>query len=118
MSKSLSGVSRRDVIKTVAGVSFFPTVAFSKSSQKRESAKVVIVGGGYGGITAAKYLKKENPNLSVILVEERPFFMSCPLSNHFLAGLMELTPLCFAYNVLEVKHGVKIIRGQGISCRT
>jgi sulfide dehydrogenase [flavocytochrome c] flavoprotein subunit len=110
MSKSLSGVSRRDVIKTVAGVSFFPTVAFSKSSQKRESAKVVIVGGGYGGITAAKYLKKENPNLSVILVEERPFFMSCPLSNHFLAGLMELTPLCFAYNVLEVKHGVKIIR--------
>ncbi len=77
--------------------------------QKRQKAQVVIVGGGYGGVTTAKYLKKENPNLDVVLIEERPFFMSCPMSNHFLAGLMELTPLCFSYNVLEVKYGVRVL---------
>ena len=69
---------------------------------------MVVVGGGYGGVTVAKYLKKENPNLDVVLIEERPFFMSCPMSSHFLAGLMELTPLCFSYNVLEVKHGIDL----------
>ncbi len=72
-------------------------------------ARVVVVGGGYGGVTTAKYLKKENPDLSVTLIEERPFFMSCPMSNHFLAGLMELTQLCFSYNILPVKHGVNFI---------
>lgn len=109
MLKRSSGVSRRDLIKSTVGVSLFPVLAFSQVPAKREKAQVVIVGGGYGGVTAAKYLKKENPDLSVTLIEERHFFMSCPLSNHFLAGLMELTPLCFAYNVLETKHGVKVI---------
>ncbi|MEZ0361298.1 MAG: FAD-dependent oxidoreductase [Hydrogenobacter sp.] len=109
MLRRSSGVSRRDLIKSTVGVSLFPVLAFSQVSAKREKAQVVIVGGGYGGVTAAKYLKKENPDLSVTLIEERHFFMSCPLSNHFLAGLMELTPLCFAYNVLETKYGVKVI---------
>lgn len=114
MSRKSSGVSRRDLIKSAVGVSIFPTLAFTKGEAKRENAQVVIVGGGYGGVTTAKYLKKENPKLSVILIEQRHFFMSCPLSNHFLAGLMELTPLCFAYNVLEVKYGVKVINDKVI----
>jgi len=114
MSKKSSGVNRRELIKSVALVSVLPYVSFAKDNKKSDSAQVVIVGGGYGGTTAAKYLKKENPNLSVILIEEKSFFMSCPLSNHFLAGLMELTPLCFAYNILETKYGVKVINDKVI----
>lgn len=110
MSRQWSDVSRRSFLvgATAFGIAA-PLLVYSKP-QKREKANVVIVGGGYGGVTAAKYLKRENPNLEVILIEERPFFMSCPMSNHFLVGLKELTPLCFSYNVLEVKYGVRVIK--------
>ncbi|WPM31384.1 FAD/NAD(P)-binding oxidoreductase [Hydrogenobacter sp. T-2] len=109
MSKQWSGVNRRELIGgAVAFGLTAPLMAYAKL-QKRQKAQVVVVGGGYGGVTTAKYLKKENPNLDVVLIEERPFFMSCPMSNHFLTGLMELTPLCFSYNVLETRYGVRVI---------
>ncbi|MFN3598262.1 MAG: FAD/NAD(P)-binding oxidoreductase [Aquificaceae bacterium] len=110
MSKQWSGVSRRDLLvgAGILGIST-PLLVYSKT-QARQKAQVVIVGGGYGGVTTAKYLKKENPSLDVVLIEERPFFMSCPMSNHFLAGFMELTPLCFSYNILEVKYGVRVVQ--------
>ncbi len=109
MSRQLSGVSRRELLAGAGLIALStPILAYSKPA-KRQKAQVVIVGGGYGGITVAKYLKKENPQLDVVLIEERPFFMSCPMSNHFLAGLIELTQLCFSYNVLEVKYGIRVI---------
>jgi len=109
MSNQLSGVSRRELIVGSALVGITAPLFVYSKAQNRLKAQVVVVGGGYGGVTVAKYLKKENPNLDVVLIEERPFFMSCPMSNHFLAGLMELTPLCFSYNVLEVKHGIRVL---------
>ncbi|MDW8294003.1 MAG: FAD/NAD(P)-binding oxidoreductase [Aquificaceae bacterium] len=109
MSKQWLGVNRRELLSGAVAVGLSaPLLAYSVP-QKRQKAQVVVVGGGYGGVTTAKYLKRENPNLDVVLIEERPFFMSCPMSNHFLAGLMELSSLCFSYNVLEVKHGVRMI---------
>lgn len=109
MSKQWSGVNRRELIGGAVAFGLTAPLMVYARPQKRQKAQVVIVGGGYGGVTTAKYLKKENPNLDVVLIEERPFFMSCPMSNHFLAGLMELTPLCFSYNVLEVKYGVRVL---------
>ncbi len=109
MSKQWSGVNRRELIGGAVAFGLTAPLMVYARTQKRQKAQVVIVGGGYGGVTTAKYLKKENPNLDVVLIEERPFFMSCPMSNHFLAGLMELTPLCFSYNVLEVKYGVRVL---------
>jgi len=110
MSKKSSGVNRREFLVGASAIGLTaPLLVYSKP-QKRLKAQVVVVGGGYGGVTTAKYLKKENPQLDVVLIEERPFFMSCPMSNHFLAGLIELAPLCFSYNVLEVKYGVKVIQ--------
>ncbi len=109
MFKQWSSVNRREFLGGAVALGLSaPLMAYAKTP-KRQKAQVVIVGGGYGGVTTAKYLKKENPNLEVVLIEERPFFMSCPMSNHLLAGLMELTPLCFSYNVLEVKYGVKVL---------
>jgi len=72
--------------------------------------RVVVVGGGYGGITAAKYVKKLNPDVEVLLIEQNPFFVSCPMSNLFLVDLLNFSSLCFPYNTLNVKYGVKILR--------
>ncbi|WP_333784845.1 FAD/NAD(P)-binding oxidoreductase [Thermocrinis sp.] len=105
-------VNRRDLIKgTLAGAISLPSAVYARkeSVTRREKAKVVIVGGGYGGVSVANQLKKENPEISVILIEERPFFVSCPMSNHFLVGLIDFGSLCFSYNSLEAR-GIKVIQ--------
>lgn len=55
---------------------------------KASGARVVVVGGGWSGLTMAKYLKKENSGFDVVLVEPNSMFMSCPLSNLWLAGIV------------------------------
>ena len=105
-------VNRRDLLKgTIAGAFALPSIAYSKTEKfiKRGKANVVIVGGGYGGVSVANQLKRENPEISVTLIEEKPFFVSCPMSNHFLVGLIDFGSLCFSYNSLEAK-GIKVVR--------
>ncbi len=59
--------------------------------------RVVVVGGGWSGLSMAKYLKQEKPDFDVVLVERRAMFMSCPMSNLWLAGLIELEFLVHSY---------------------
>ncbi len=107
-----SGVSRREFILAGASVPLISGV-ISKSSfgavSKSKGKRVVIVGGGYGGVTCAKYIKKQAPEAEVFLIEKNQVFISCPLSNHFLVGLINYSSLCFPYNRLYTKYGVKII---------
>ncbi|WP_448587384.1 NAD(P)/FAD-dependent oxidoreductase [Thermocrinis sp.] len=107
-----STVSRRDLLKgTIAGAVAFPSLVYAKKERliRREKTAVVIVGGGYGGVSVANHLKRENPEISVTIIEERPFFVSCPMSNHFLVGLIDFGSLCFSYNSLEAR-GIRVIR--------
>lgn len=64
---------------------------------KAKAPRVVVVGGGWSGLTAAKYLKKEDPKLDVVLVEKNATFMSCPLSNLWITGLLDLEFLTHSY---------------------
>ncbi len=120
MQRKVSSVNRRQFLLGSGGLavasvsaSSFPVVAkpVSKSSlmPSPKGNRVVIVGGGWGGITAAKYVKKDNPNAEVILIEKNHMFISCPMSNHFLFGLLDYESLCYPYNTLRVKHDVKVI---------
>jgi NADH dehydrogenase FAD-containing subunit len=57
---------------------------------KAKGPRVIVVGGGWSGLTAAKYIKKENPKFDVVLIERRATFMSCPISNLWLADVVNL----------------------------
>ena len=109
-----STVNRRDLIL----VSGFGLLAVSVPKSlifgEPKGNRVVIVGGGYGGVTTAKYVKKLSPEAEVILIEKNPLFVSCPLSNHYLVGLIDYGSLCFPYNNLVVKYGVKFINEEVI----
>ena len=59
--------------------------------------RVVVVGGGWSGLSIAKYTKIFAPNADVILVEERQEFISCPLSNLWLVGQIDLEYLTHDY---------------------
>jgi sulfide dehydrogenase [flavocytochrome c] flavoprotein subunit len=74
-------------------------------------ARVLVVGGGYGGATAAKYLRLMSQyQLDVVLVEPEAAFVSCPLSNLVLHGGHTLTELTRPYDPLDARHGVHVVR--------
>ncbi|MDE0206798.1 MAG: FAD-dependent oxidoreductase, partial [Candidatus Tectomicrobia bacterium] len=51
--------------------------------------RAIVVGGGWGGLTMAKHLKLQSPEMDVVLVETHSVFISCPISNLWLAGLVD-----------------------------
>lgn len=60
------------------------------SLPKARGPRVIVVGGGWSGLTMAKYLKRDHPKFDVVLIEKRAMFMSCPISNLWLAGVVDL----------------------------
>lgn len=75
----------------------------------RPRARVAVVGGGYGGATAAKYIRLLDPAIDVVLVEPNPAFVSCPLSNLVLGGFRTLDDITTPYHALAQHHGVRIV---------
>ena len=63
--------------------------------------RVVVIGGGWGGATAAKYLRMGDPSVEVVLLEPGTRFVSCPFSNLVLSGVRKLPSLTFSYNGLR-----------------
>ena len=72
------------------------------------AARVVVVGGGFGGATAARYLRRYAPGVQVTLVEPARRFFTCPFSNHYLAGLRPWDSLGHGYSGLRAA-GVEVI---------
>ncbi|WP_114636674.1 NAD(P)/FAD-dependent oxidoreductase [Polynucleobacter necessarius] len=76
-----------------------------------QKAEILVIGGGYGGATAAKYLRLfSNNTAKVTLIEPNPTFISCPLSNLVVGGSRTLSELTSSYDNLSKRHGIKIIQ--------
>jgi len=73
--------------------------------------RVLVVGGGYGGATAAKYLRLWDPAIEVVLVERASLFTSCPLSNLVLAGFTTMDDIRQGYDGLR-RHGVQVVNDE------
>ncbi|MCZ8252562.1 MAG: NAD(P)/FAD-dependent oxidoreductase [Hylemonella sp.] len=70
-------------------------------------AKVVVIGGGYGGATAAKYVRMlSNYQIDVVLVEPNDNFISCPISNLVIGGSKTMGDITTPYDKLRSNHGV------------
>ncbi len=73
--------------------------------------RVVVIGGGFGGATAAKYLRLfSDHQLEVLLIEPDAAFISCPISNLVLGGSRSLAELTVPYTRLQNAHGVRHVR--------
>lgn len=74
----------------------------------KRGPRVVVVGGGWGGATAAKYVRLFDPGVEVILIEPGRRFVSCPFSNLVVAGVRTIDSLTMGYDGLR-QRGVRII---------
>lgn len=105
----MTAFDRRAFLKAAAAVApASACLALPNTAHAGKKARVVVVGGGFGGATAAKYLKKMDAALEVTLVERQKTYTSCPLSNEVLSGHGKLEDLQRGYDGL-VKHGVNLI---------
>ena len=74
-------------------------------------AQVVVIGGGYGGATAAKYIRMfSNNTAQVTLIEPNANFISCPMSNLVIGGSRTMAEITSPYDNLSKRHGVKLIK--------
>ena len=90
---------------TLAGCAAQPTAP-------QKLGRVIIVGGGYGGATAAKYLRMwSEGTIEVFLIERSPAFVSCPLSNLVLGGSRKIEDITVGYAKLR-DYGVQVINDE------
>ncbi|MEI6736985.1 MAG: FCSD flavin-binding domain-containing protein [Pseudomonadota bacterium] len=107
-------INRRSFIKAGSATAAvgIATLSGCASVGGGSGPKVVIVGGGYGGATAAKYIKMWEPNIDVTVIERNVSFVSCPISNLVLGGSQTMADITMSYDALQKKYGVKMIRGE------
>ncbi len=74
-------------------------------------AQVVVIGGGYGGATAAKYVRLlSDHKINVVLIEPNDAFVSCPISNLVLGGSKQIADITVPYSGLTRNHGVTVVK--------
>ncbi|HZV54469.1 MAG TPA: FAD/NAD(P)-binding oxidoreductase [Rhodocyclaceae bacterium] len=96
----------------LAGCAGAPAVSSGSAGEimAKTGRRVVVIGGGYGGTIAAKYVRMLDKSIEVVLVERNKTYVSCPFSNYYIGGLMkDLSPLTINYDKLAANHGIKMV---------
>lgn len=101
-----TGSTRRDILKMVGAAAIAGIAPHPAFSQAR--GRIVIVGGGFGGATCARYLRRVAPQLEVILVEQNDAFITCPFSNCVIAGLDEMDSVTHNFIGLS-NRGIQVV---------
>jgi len=108
-----AGQNRRRFIQALglgAGSLLLPSCV-QTISKKPSIGHVVVIGGGYAGTTAAKYIRMWSAqNITVTVIEQSPQFTSCPLSNLVLGGSKSINDLTFGYDAVQKNHGVNWVQ--------
>ncbi|MGV3726296.1 FCSD flavin-binding domain-containing protein [Hydrogenophaga sp.] len=105
-------MKRRQFVQTLgAGSAVAGLGLMSGCATTGSGAKVVVVGGGYGGATAAKYVRMfSDYGIDVTLIEPNAAFVSCPISNLVVGGHKTMADITTPYDNLSKRHGVKVVR--------
>ena len=82
-------------------------------------ARVAVIGGGYGGATAAKYVRLlSDYKIDVVLIEPNESFVSCPISNLVIGGSRQMADITTPYSGLSRNHGVRVVRDMATAVDT
>src|SRR5690606_17116248 len=99
-------ISRRSLIGAIGTLVAAPTVLRAQAS-----AHVVILGGGFGGASMARALRRGSPDIRVTLIERDQLYHTCPFSNGVLGGMWTLDHISFGYDALA-EEGIEVIHGE------
>ena len=99
-------MTRRNVVRGIAATT--TTFAFPCPSRAQSTARVVVIGGGFGGAACARALRRIDAKLQVTLVDPNTIFTACPFSNEVIAGLRDIEAQQFTYDRIAA-DGVSVV---------
>ena len=104
----MTNLNRRSFLKATSGAIAtsglsFPFIASAKNK------RVVVVGGGVGGLIAAKYITKGDSSIEVTVVEPKAHHHTCFMSNEVIGGDRDISTIKFGYDNLA-SHGIKLVQ--------
>lgn len=102
-------ITRREFLKFALATG--AVLPYSANAGATPKARVVVIGGGFAGATAAKYLRLLDPGLDVTLIMREREYVACPMSNEVLIGARELKQQTWEHSALT-RYGVKLIYGE------
>lgn len=107
-------LSRREFVKWMAASTGAAAVTGCAGMGGPSGGRVVVIGGGYGGATAARYIKLWAPDIDVTVVERNDVFVSCPMSNLVLGGNTQIGNVTLGYDGLR-QRGVNLVRDEAVA---
>ena len=93
--------ARRRLLLGAAALGGLSLAGCATPSSGPSIGRVVVVGGGFGGATAARYLRMWGGNVDVTLVERNTSFVSCPISNLVVGGYRQMADITRGYDGLR-----------------
>jgi len=114
MTRSLSSDAGRRRFLGAAAAGGLALAGCAATPAGPSIGRVVVVGGGFGGATAARYLRLWGGNVDVTLVERNAGFVSCPISNLVLGGFRAIGDISRSYDSLRAA-GVKLVQGEVVA---
>jgi len=110
----MTDITRRNFLKAIGIGGAAPLTgvgcATVGADTAARSAHVVVIGGGSGGATAAKYLKRFSPDMQVTLIEPNATYYTCYGSNWVLGGEAQMDDIAQNYGALQDRHGVTVVQ--------
>lgn len=105
----MSKVTRRDFIRVACAATVgLLGGSLAARAQTRGNPHVVVVGGGFGGATCARYLKHSDPGIKVTLIEANREFVTCPFSNYVIAGWRTIDSITHGYARMQ-QDGIDVV---------
>jgi len=101
-------LSRRQFVSGASAGLLAAPFALPHLARAQGAAKVVVIGGGFGGTSLARHLKRHNPDIAVTLIEKDQTFSTCPFSNGVLGGLWKMSDITFTYDKVKAA-GIDVI---------
>jgi sulfide dehydrogenase [flavocytochrome c] flavoprotein subunit len=112
-------LDRRSFLKLVGagagavGAVSLPMIGQAAELMPKSGKRVVVIGGGYGGTIAAKYIRMMDKSIEVVMIERNDHFVSCPFSNLYIGGVItDMATLTIKYDKLAANHGVKVVQAE------
>ena len=107
---SLALAAAAPALAQAPGAPFLVTGSGDMLIPRGKQRRVVICGGGWGGLNAAKQLRLAAPDLEVVLLERNPVFFSCPMSNKWLVDVVDTDYLTHEYLAVSERHGYRFVQ--------
>jgi sulfide dehydrogenase [flavocytochrome c] flavoprotein subunit len=110
----MNTLNRRQFLKLAGAISAL-AAAPRAIGASTAAPRVVVVGGGFGGATLAKYVRMWGGNVDVTLVDANPNHVSCILSNLVVTGALSMSRITLGFDSLKANHGVTVMQGRAVA---